>query len=114
MNRLFITISLLILALTGCATAHKINNVQLGMTKQEVIATIGNPISISAQGNTEYLSYRFSETNEQAFYGFTTPYFIRLVNGKVEAYGRHGDFDSAKPTTIRIESDSNIRIPSND
>ena len=110
MNRLFITISLLILTLTGCATAHKVNNVQLGMTKQEVIATIGNPVSTSAQGNTEYLNYRFSETDDQAFYGLTTAYFIRLVNGKVDAYGRQGDFDSTKIPTIRIESDSNIRI----
>lgn len=106
----YIFISVLVLALIGCATAYKINNVQLGMTKQEVIAAIGKPTSISAKDGTEYLNYRFSETDDHAFYGVTTPYFVRLVNGKVDSYGRTGDFDSTQKPTVRIETDENINV----
>jgi len=95
--------------LAGCASAHKISKVQIGMTKEEVIAVMGNPVSTSAQGNFEYLNYALSETGDDAFMGWTKPYFIRLVNGHVESYGRTGDFDSTKPPTVRIESDEKIK-----
>lgn len=97
-----------VLLLAGCATAHKINNVQLGMTKKEVISAVGVPASVSAQGATEYLNYRFSETDDHAFYGVTTRYFIRLIDGKVESYGRSGDFDSTKIPSVRVEIEGNI------
>lgn len=106
----YLAISFVTLILFGCATAHKINNVQLGMTKQEVIAAIGKPTSISAKDGTEYLNYRFSETDDHAFYGVTTPYFVRLVNGKVDSYGRTGDFDSTQKPTVRVETDENIKV----
>ena len=35
----------------------------------------------------------------------TTPYYVRLVNGRVDSYGRTGDFDSTQTTTIRLETD---------
>ena len=83
-------------ALVGCATSHKMNAVTLGMTKQQVTQALGPPVSTSATSGVEYLNYRFSETDDHAFNGVTTPYFVRIVNGKVEAYGRLGDFDSTK------------------
>ena len=98
-----------LVAIYGCATAGKINRVRLGMTKEEVIHSIGSPVSVSAQGNTEYLNYALSETGDQAFYGFTRPYFVRVVDGKVESFGRMGDFDSTKTPTVRVENDQNIR-----
>jgi outer membrane protein assembly factor BamE (lipoprotein component of BamABCDE complex) len=82
----------------------------MGMTKDEVVTTIGKPTSISAKDNTEYLNYRFSETDDHAFYGITTPYFVRLINGKVDSYGRTGDFDSTQKPTIKIEKDENINV----
>lgn len=108
-----ILIALFTLILFGCATAHKINNVQLGMTKEEVISAIGRPASISAKDGTEYLNYRFSETDDHAFYGIKTPYFVRLVNGRVDSYGATGDFDSTQKQTIRIEKDENVIVQSN-
>lgn len=95
--------------LAGCATAHKISGVQLGMTKDEVIRVMGNPISVSAKGGSEYLNYALSETGDDAFYGLTEPYYVRLVNGKVESYGRTGDFDSTKTPAVRLETDQTIR-----
>lgn len=96
--------------LFGCATAYKINNVKIGMTKQEVIAVIGKPSSISAKDGTEYLNYRFSETDDHAFMGVTTPYYVRLINSKVDSYGRTGDFDSTQKPTVRVETDENIKV----
>lgn len=79
------------------------------MTKDEVIAVMGKPVSVSAQGRTEYLNYSLSETDDQAFYGITIPYYVRLIDGRVESFGRMGDFDSTKTPTVRLESDQSIK-----
>ncbi len=87
----------------GCATAHKLNAVGLGMTKSEVIQTLGKPVSVSAQGKAEYLNYSLCEKGwPSPSCNITTPYYVRLVDGKVESYGRMGDFDSAKDPTSKI------------
>lgn len=105
-----IGVAVLIAVICGaCATAGKINNVQVGMTKEEVIAVMGKPVSVSAKGETEYLNYRLSETSDDAFYGVTDNYFVRLVNGTVDSFGRTGDFDSTQAPTVRIETDENIK-----
>jgi outer membrane protein assembly factor BamE (lipoprotein component of BamABCDE complex) len=88
--------------LSACATAGRINRVSLGMTKEEVISVMGNPVSTSANGDTEFLSYRLSETADEAFAGVVRPYFIRVKNGKVDSYGRAGDFNSTKDPTVNV------------
>ena len=62
--------------LSGCATSGKINAVQLGMSKSEVIAVMGNPVSSSAKGESEYLNYKLSETDDDAFIGLTTEFLM--------------------------------------
>jgi len=101
-----------ILSLSSCATSGKINNIQVGMVKSEVIEKMGSPVSVSATKGTEYLNYKLSETDDDAFRGWSTPYYVRLVNGKVDSFGRSGDFDSTKTPTIKIEKDENITIES--
>jgi len=86
----FLTFILMILV--GCATAHKMNDISLGMTKQQVFAILGTPVSTSATSGVEYLNYRFSETADHAYVGITTSYYVQIVDGKVVAYGRSGDF----------------------
>ena len=107
MRSLLLVFSLL---LAGCATAYKINDVQIGMNKETVISTLGKPGSTSAKDGTEYLIYRFSETDDDAFIGLTTPYFVRLINGTVDSYGKQGDFDSTKTTTVRLETDEHKTV----
>lgn len=75
MRRFSMLLFLVMVFVTGCATAHKMNNIGLGMTKEKVISILGRPVSVSATHGTEYLNYRFSETSDHAFYGVTTPYF---------------------------------------
>jgi hypothetical protein len=77
--------------LFGCAGAgsfQRMNNLKIGMTKQEVIEAIGVPNSISATRNVEYLKYRI----DTGLFS-TDKYYVRLVNGKVESYGQSGDFN---------------------
>lgn len=109
MNKIFATIVAAVFILSACATAHKISQVSIGMTKEEVIAVMGTPASTSAQGNLEYLIYALYETHNQAYDHVTTRYFVRLINGKVESYGRSGDFDSTKTPTVRLETDEKIK-----
>ncbi|MFH1622824.1 MAG: hypothetical protein ABIA97_06900, partial [Candidatus Omnitrophota bacterium] len=84
---------------SGCATVPNMGAVSLGMTKGEVIKVLGKPFSVSGQGNTEYLTYN----DRSGIYGdFTVPYFVRLIDGKVESYGKAGDFDSTKNPTNNL------------
>lgn len=77
-----------IVLLYGCAASpQKMNNLQLGMSKTEVIDTMGNPVSTSAQQDVEYLKYRFRSDGL-----FTSEYYVKLQNGKVDSFGRVGDF----------------------
>ncbi|MES2580068.1 MAG: hypothetical protein V4552_05925 [Pseudomonadota bacterium] len=71
---------------------------------------MGEPVSVSAKDGTEYLNYKLSETDDDAFRGWTSPYYVRLINGKVDSYGRTGDFDSTKNPTIKIEKDESIKV----
>lgn len=99
----------LVALLSACATASKISGVQIGMNKDQVVKVMGKPASTSAQGRSEYLNFALSETDDQAFVGVTVPYYVRLIDGKVESFGRAGDFDSTKTPTVRIESDQVVR-----
>jgi hypothetical protein len=91
-----IILALLTMSFISCATANSINHISLGMSKAQVINEMGNPVSISAKGSVEYLNYSLYE---EAISN-PTPYFIRIIGGKVESYGRKGDFDSTKNPTI--------------
>ena len=109
---------LLIVLLVGvwnCATTSGvINNIQIGMNKQQVMGIMGSPSSTSAKDGTEYLEYLLSTTPDDVMYGTRKAYFVRLVNGKVDSYGKVGDFDSTKDPTINIKSDENIKIETSD
>jgi len=84
-----VVILLFVAFLLGCAgPSQRINNLKIGMTKQEVIETIGSPNSTSAIKNVEYLKYR---SCTGVFY--SDEYYVRLLDGKVEAYGQKGDFN---------------------
>ena len=78
---------LMALLILGCATAGKMNKVQLGMTKEEVIGVLGKPNSASAMDNVMYLKFRFHKEGV-----FPDDYYVKLIDGKVEAYGLVGDF----------------------
>ncbi|MFM0718035.1 outer membrane protein assembly factor BamE [Paraburkholderia strydomiana] len=86
-------------------TADQLNKVSVGMTRQEVIQTLGEPKSISAQGDLEYLQYRWVKTVVAADGNFPEDYFVAIKNGRVLSYGKRGDFDSTKLMAQRIQID---------
>ena len=72
----------------GCAAAStKINSLNLGMTKKEVVDVMGDPGSTSETEGVLYLKYRLRD-------GLVADdYYVRLTDGKVSAYGRFGEFN---------------------
>ena len=77
---LFIVIAAL---LSGCAPWIGIHNIELGMTKAEVMQQMGKPSNVSGSGSEEYLWYIPANR-------FWERYYVHIVNGKVEAYGQLG------------------------
>ena len=77
------------------------------MTKSEVISVMGQPASTAAPGGgMELLRYRLSPTDDHAFYGLTEEYFVKLINGRVDSYGKVGDFNSTKDPTLNLKIDN--------
>jgi hypothetical protein len=105
---LLLTISLIA---SGCYTgigqhSSKFNKVSLGMSKGEVIDAIGKPQSTRAANGVEYMTYNVYEV----VFGQYVPYFVRIKNGKVDAYGKMGDFNSSKDPTMNINLDAKVKV----
>jgi len=111
MKNILFTIIITFLITACAATSTKINNVSLGMSKSDVIKAMGEPTSVSARNNTEYLRYELFESGYAAFKQWGTTYFVKLVNGKVSSYGKLGDFDSTKTPETKSKIDLNINKP---
>lgn len=86
----------------------KMNDIEIGMTKKQVIEIMGQPGSTSAINNTMYLNYILHEWNHPDGKE-KTAYFVRLIDGKVESYGKAGDFDSTKVPESKTTVDINIK-----
>jgi len=57
------------------------------MTKQEVVSVLGEPESTAASGRgVEILRYHLFNPNANR--NRLEEYFVRLVNGRVDSYGR--------------------------
>jgi len=73
----------------GCAPWTPMHRLSLGMSKSQVLQTLGKPNNASGQGQEEYLWYVPVNMPWKRFY-------VRLVDGRVEAYGPVGK-EKAKP-----------------
>ncbi len=97
MNRLAVAlISVAMLTVMGCATGEKMQNVQIGMSKAEVISILGNPDGAKRSGNFEALSYK-----NRLMSGWSwdrADYNVIMENGVVPEYG---------PGTVR-QKDPNV------
>lgn len=71
----------LVVLVSGCSPWIGMHNIELGMTKAEVMQQMGKPSNVSGNGNEEYLW--FIPANR-----FWERYYVHLVGGKVEAYGQ--------------------------
>jgi outer membrane protein assembly factor BamE (lipoprotein component of BamABCDE complex) len=81
--------------LIGCvSSASKLNRVSLGMSKPEVIRAMGTPKSTSAGPGAEYLIYVFDASRVDGM--SPEDYYVRLTDGKVQAYGRVRDLPNGR------------------
>src|SRR5262245_54786362 len=94
-----IAVSVLAVWLAGCGmvqqaqvsnTRSSLSRLEVGMTKAEVIAIMGEPRSREAQGNTEFLISRteltFNDRRDYADSSFTP---VVIVNGRVAGWARN-------------------------
>jgi hypothetical protein len=86
MKSTLIVSALIAAATLGCADSTALNQVHIGMTRADIIALLGQPDSTSAQANIEYLTYYLMVNSST--YDRELPYFVRIVDGKVESFGR--------------------------
>lgn len=101
------------LALIGCAaaTAEKMVNLQMGMTRAQVVQVMGSPTSVGSINDSDYLNYNLCVASCAGPIPFRQfrPFYVRLIKGKVESFGEKGDFGSTKTPTMRIEVDKTER-----
>ncbi|MEJ1971684.1 MAG: SHOCT domain-containing protein [Lacunisphaera sp.] len=92
---------------TGCTTSDQLNNIRIGMTMDQVVSVLGKSDSMSAQANVVYLTYYLDAPNLS---GREQPYMVRLVDGKVESFGRFRQlFDLySRPITNAHPGDPNF------
>jgi len=84
-------VALIVLLLTGCqaviyGTASDFDKVELGMTKAQVVAALGAPVSVGpdADKGEEYLIYK---RMKHAISEWPRTYQITMRNGLVVKYG---------------------------
>ncbi len=79
------------LLLTSCATVGKMNNLREGMTKSEVVSTVGSPNGFHRNGEYEALLYtNLLISGWSVFSGVSwnrTDYSVILKNDSVIEYG---------------------------
>jgi hypothetical protein len=85
-----ILITLCVLSLNGCV-ASNLNLIETGMNKKQVLEIMGDPITTSTQQECEYMIYGLYDSNLNY-----RSYFVRLINGRVEAFGCPGAFNSTR------------------
>ncbi|MEW6304850.1 MAG: outer membrane protein assembly factor BamE [Verrucomicrobiota bacterium] len=95
---------LLVALLCGCASSSsRLNKLSVGMTKPDVLQAMGSPHSTSAKEGTEYMIYYLGRGNRIVTQSrYAERYFVRLKDGKVDAFGKMGDFDSTKDPTVNV------------
>ena len=86
---------------TGCASSSaKLNKVSLGMSRDEVVKTLGRPHAVTAQGDAEYLSYNLLNKGV----GDMKEFVVRINKGSVESFGERASFGSSLLTLTNAPS----------
>ncbi len=96
---------LFVILLAGCVTAaYKMNDLAIGMTKDEVLQVLGPPVDTRATESVEYITYVL----RGGMVGMGK-YFVQLKQGRVTAYGALGDFDSTQNPEATINLNKTIK-----
>lgn len=80
------------LVVVGCASSSsRLNKVSLGMSRDEVVKTLGKPHAVAAQGDSEFLTYNLLNKGV----GDMKEFVIRLDKGAVESFGDRASFGTS-------------------
>ena len=78
--------------IAGCASSSaKLNRISLGMSREEVVKTLGRPHAVSAQGDVEFLTYNLINKGV----GDMKEFVVRIQKGSVESFGERVTFGSS-------------------
>jgi len=69
----------------------KLNHLSLGMSRDEVVKTLGRPHGVSAQGDVEFLTYNLLNKGV----GDIKEFVVRIQKGSVESFGERSNFGSS-------------------
>lgn len=98
----------------GCATGQSLNNLKVGMSKEQVIQTLGNPDSTeAADSNVEVLKYDLANVSWAPISGGRSIYDVVLVNGRVAKYGKTSSYTNWHPENIRYPASSQPQYNTN-
>lgn len=108
MLKIFV-LSVFAVMIISCGTVTHYNKrpdfskINMGMSQQEVIEKMGAPEDMSANRGVVYLTYTYAPWyDHNGADGNKEYYYVRLVNNKVDSYGKKGDFNSTKNQAIDI------------
>ena len=110
---LFLSLLIVTLLLLGCANAQRIKTLSVGMSKADVIKKLGNPDSVSARAGIEYMNYNLYATDDDAYKNRTTPYYVRIVNGSLESYGKETAKTRRKIKKLHSSANERLRSKAN-
>jgi hypothetical protein len=80
------------------------------MTKDEVIAVMGQPNSVAAQGKNEDLNYSVKDDSGGGYFQIDRPYYVRLVDGRVESYGMYNQITPIRTMMPPPNNSAMLRI----
>jgi hypothetical protein len=83
------------------ANAYKTDRLKAGMTREEVVTVMGKPVSVGADRTSETMYYRLFETREDAYHDSSTTFFVKLVDGRVDSFGRVVDPAESQQRLLR-------------
>lgn len=95
------TIGLAALLAAGCQTpSTQLNKVHLGMSEAEVVEILGDPASRAESKDGSVTLYYTLRENMGSI---NSPYSVKLVNGKVDWYGRdNGTTQTTQPMPVIV------------
>jgi hypothetical protein len=96
-------VAVLTCLLVGCATSlTKTNQLEQGMTKKEVIALLGNPSSVAANGPTQLMRYKLDPGFDMSEGMGLKEYWVFIENNIVTQFGKPGDFGNSRDPTMKL------------
>ena len=107
MRKALLVVPILMMVGCGLKPAPRFDRINVGMTKEQVKSVIGEPDAVATQGKTEYWNYKETYEMSQQVRGW---WFVRFIDGKVEAFGQRGDFDSTKAPTNKVIIDKTDKV----